>query len=185
MCHKEWVKRDNELWITNFFSSLLVCSLLGGRTCFSAAMPQEEEEVMKAHLISQLWPFSRPVSKTEMNEMGKEGRNMHKIYSRIITQISFYFSQFVLRWDVLHRRPPKLLQIIDNEVKTRHQEEAFGGCLWSSRYSPFSCKSSSSSSFHSLWFSTMAANSTIDGIPIYLQLLLHQFSSVGLMSAIQ
>lgn len=77
MCHKEWVKRDNELLISNFFSSLLVRSLLGGRTCFSVAMPQEEEEeeVMKAHLISQLWPFSRPVSKTEMNEMGKVGRN--------------------------------------------------------------------------------------------------------------
>lgn len=126
-----------------------------------------------------------PPSLKDWDERNGQSRNMHKIYSRIITQISFYFSQFVLRWDVLHRRPPKLLQIIDNEVKTRHQEEAFGGCLWSSRYSPFSCKSSSSSSFHSLWFSAMAANSTIDGIPIYLQLLLHQFSSVGLMSAIQ
>lgn len=43
-----------------------------------------------------------PPSLKDWDERNGQSRNMHKIYSRIITQISFYFSQFVLRWDVLH-----------------------------------------------------------------------------------
>lgn len=83
---------------------------------------EEEEEVRKAHLISQLWPFSRPVSKTEMNEMGN-------LFTNYYANFFLLFSICIEMRCATYRRPPKLLQIIDNEVKTRHQEEAFGGCL--------------------------------------------------------